>query len=93
MWVTTAWIILWARNIYAAEYQIFLKDENGCTVRESPDDLFNTFLKLSRSLSESDWKWPIQICSEYYKALTEDLSNIIDSKNFCMPYLIALDTK
>ena len=58
------------------------RDRNGSTVNKILDDLSNTFLKISSSLPESAYQWPIQIYCAYYTALTEYLTKIIFSEKF-----------
>ena len=83
-------------SLYAYRISDFIqewRDRNGPTIRESPDELFNKFLQISSILSEIAHQWPIQICSTYYTALTEDKANRMVSNKFVMPPLIELDTK
>ena len=46
------------------------------------------------NLPDNAEKWPIQLCPEYFAALTSDLASAMtDNKLFVMPYLTTLPTK
>ena len=67
---------------------------NGKVFTDTPDDIFDKYISLVVNLPDNAAKWPIQLCSAYFAALTSDLASAMtDDKLFVMPDLTTLPTK
>ena len=70
------------------------KDTHGKLIVDAPEELFTKFLSLADNLPDSVERWPIQLCSTFYIALSRTISDrMMDSDVYTAPSLIGLDTK
>jgi len=70
------------------------KDNGNRTKIDSTGELFNKYLQLSTSLSDSAQEWSLQLCLAYLSALMPELAKHMTTTNALhMPPLTALTTK
>ena len=70
------------------------RDEKGCKIMETPEDLYQKYLNFTVSLPFNATDWLLHLPPTFISALDENLRNRITfADDFCMPDLRTISTK